>query len=362
MKIKMKLMLSERDGIAKNYNDVDSIFENNTKNINWNAKYFEKEFTIKIVNIDGLNMEFDLININSSFVNAFRRILIAEVPMMAIEKVFIFNNTSFIQDEVLAHRLGLIPLKADFRRFSFRKSEICNPTNIIDHSRIRFALVIIEAKVRNAVDFECIRSMYYESFLFSNIRLVQLYSEKIKWIPIGDQITKFRIDEIGPVHDDILIAKLRPGHDIDLKMLAVKGIGKDHAKFQPVGKYLKLKATASYRLLPQIKLKQTVKNEEAQKLKASFSPGVIELHKIKDDLIAKVGNTRNDLCSRNIYRYENLKDYVEVSRVPNHFIFTIESVGALPPNILFLEAIKILQNKCKRIIQDIENKGSTCFL
>lgn len=42
--------------------------------------------------------------------------------MMAIEKVFIFNNTSFIQDEVLAHRLGLIPLKADFRRFSFRKS------------------------------------------------------------------------------------------------------------------------------------------------------------------------------------------------------------------------------------------------
>lgn len=40
--------------------------------------------------------------------------------MMAIEKVHVYNNTSIIQDEVLAHRLGLIPLKADPRKFSFK--------------------------------------------------------------------------------------------------------------------------------------------------------------------------------------------------------------------------------------------------
>lgn len=39
---------------------------------------------------------------------------------MAIEKVHVYNNTSVIQDEVLAHRLGLIPLKADPRKFKFR--------------------------------------------------------------------------------------------------------------------------------------------------------------------------------------------------------------------------------------------------
>lgn len=38
---------------------------------------------------------------------------------MAIEKVFIANNTSVIQDEVLAHRLGLIPLKVDPRLFNY---------------------------------------------------------------------------------------------------------------------------------------------------------------------------------------------------------------------------------------------------
>ena len=38
---------------------------------------------------------------------------------MAIEKVLIANNTSVIQDEVLAHRLGLIPIKVDPRLFDY---------------------------------------------------------------------------------------------------------------------------------------------------------------------------------------------------------------------------------------------------
>ena len=37
------------------------------------------------------------------------------------------------------------------------------------------------------------------------------------------------------MHDDILIAKLRPGHEIDMKLHAVKSIGRDHIKFSPVG-------------------------------------------------------------------------------------------------------------------------------
>jgi hypothetical protein len=39
---------------------------------------------------------------------------------MAIEKVFIVNNTSIVQDEVLAHRLGMVPLRVDPRNFEYR--------------------------------------------------------------------------------------------------------------------------------------------------------------------------------------------------------------------------------------------------
>lgn len=39
---------------------------------------------------------------------------------MAVEKVFVYNNTSIVQDEILAHRLGLIPIRADPRLFEYR--------------------------------------------------------------------------------------------------------------------------------------------------------------------------------------------------------------------------------------------------
>jgi DNA-directed RNA polymerase alpha subunit len=58
-------------------------------------------------------LEFDLIGVTPALANAFRRIMISEVPSMAIEKVHIYNNTSIIQDEILAHRIGLIPLRGE---------------------------------------------------------------------------------------------------------------------------------------------------------------------------------------------------------------------------------------------------------
>eukprot|EP00955_Chlamydomonas_euryale_P012362 132909-Chlamydomonas_euryale.AAC.1 len=52
--------------------------------------------------------------------NALRRILIAEIPTVAIEHVYVLNNTSIIQDEVLAHRLGLLPLRFDPALLEFK--------------------------------------------------------------------------------------------------------------------------------------------------------------------------------------------------------------------------------------------------
>lgn len=86
----------------------------------WSFKKFKKNFRIVVVRMNNTEMEFDLIGVQPAFANAFRRLMLSEVPSMAIEKVMIKNNTSIIQDEVLAHRLGLIPLKADPRLFEFR--------------------------------------------------------------------------------------------------------------------------------------------------------------------------------------------------------------------------------------------------
>lgn len=64
---------------------------------------------------------FELVGVDVSVANAIRRILIAEVPTVAIETVHIYQNTGVVQDEVLAHRLGLIPFKIDPSSVEWRK-------------------------------------------------------------------------------------------------------------------------------------------------------------------------------------------------------------------------------------------------
>lgn len=55
----------------------------------------------------------ELIGIDPATANALRRIIIAEIPTMAFHKVLLYQNTSVIPDELLVHRLGLLPLSID---------------------------------------------------------------------------------------------------------------------------------------------------------------------------------------------------------------------------------------------------------
>ncbi len=73
------------------------------------------------------------------------------------------------------------------------------------------------------------------------------------------------------LHDDILLAKMRPGQCIDLEAHCVKGVGAEHAKWSPV-------ATAWYRLHPEVVLTKKVKGKDARML-ADLCPGLFKLTK-----------------------------------------------------------------------------------
>ena len=83
---------------------------------------FIENSDIRVKKLDEEEIVFDLIGAEPPLANALRRILIAEIPTMAIEKVELWQNTSIIPDENLAHRLGLIPLAVDPRLFEFKTS------------------------------------------------------------------------------------------------------------------------------------------------------------------------------------------------------------------------------------------------
>ncbi|XP_059053305.1 DNA-directed RNA polymerases I and III subunit RPAC1 [Achroia grisella] len=298
----------------------------------WSFKKFTKKFRIVIVRMDNFEMEFDLIGIQPAFANAFRRLMLSEVPSMAIEKVMVRNNTSIIQDEVLAHRLGLIPLKADPRLFEYRSKDTTDGT---EFDTLEFSL-----KIKCTNNKTQLKDSYRPEDLYENHNV---YSSQIKWHPVGNQSSVHKEVDIGPVHGDILISKMRPGHELDLHLVAMKGIGSDHAKFSPV-------ATASYRLLPEITLTREVSGTDATLLQSCFSPGVIE---IDSKGRAFVKDARYDTCSRNVYRYDNIKDAVVMSRIRDHFIFNVESVGAMSPNVIFIEAVKVLRDKCKCLLEEL---------
>nr|ACO14354.1 DNA-directed RNA polymerases I and III subunit RPAC1 [Esox lucius] len=188
----------------------------------WSLQKFQKNFRIDVVQMDETCMEFDMVGIDASIANAFRRILLAEVPTMAVEKVFIYNNTSIIQDEVLAQRLGLIPIKADPRLFEYR--------NAGDEEGTEIDTIQLQLKIKCTRNHQATKDSADPQELYLNH---MVYSK------------------------DILLAKLRPGQELDIVMHCVKGIGQDHAKFSPV-------ATASYRLLPEITLMKPVEGGESR--------------------------------------------------------------------------------------------------
>ncbi|XP_050294154.1 DNA-directed RNA polymerases I and III subunit RPAC1 [Anthonomus grandis grandis] len=306
----------------------------------FDIKSFKKKFQIVMVRHDHLEMEFDLIGIHPFIANTFRRLMLSDVPTMAIDKVHILNNTSIIQDEVLAHRLGLVPLKADPRLFE-HKSDANAPSD--EKDTLEFELKVKCSNNKDSIKKESSRA----EDMYKN---PNVYSKQIKWVPLGNQKNKFKESDIGPIHPDILIAKMRPGHELDIKLFAVKSNGKDHAKFSPV-------ATAFYRLLPDIRIVKPVEGEAALRLQKCFSQGVISIKKDGDRRYAVVNDNhaRYDTSSRNVFRYDDLKDCVVMSKVRDHFIFTIESVGALPPEAIFKEAVNILKDRCVSLLTELNN-------
>lgn len=334
---------------------------------------------------------FEISGVDVSFANALRRIMIAEVPTVAIEHIYMNDNTSIVHDEVLAHRIGLVPINCDSRLFTdflgeddeatdrntivFRLRVSCGRSKSEDLRKERKRKIVenvnsaLDANdetsdsVMGQTELDTVATESASLYQATNRNAKDIaaaietsgrpytrhvYSSHLEWDPRGDQDVRFP-QGIRPVHEDILLAKLRPGQVIELEAHARRGYGKDHAKFSPV-------ATAAYRLMPQVELVKPVYDDLAEKLVNLYEPGVFKLvdctadeapHRVK----AEVLNPYACTMSRNYMRDPILKESIKITRIPNHFIFSIESVGMMKPAVILAEALKVLQAKCKNLIR-----------
>jgi DNA-directed RNA polymerase I and III subunit RPAC1 len=299
-----------------------------------------RDLRFEIISLDENDIVFDLINADVSIANALRRIMIAEVPTVAIETVYFEDNTSIIQDEVLAHRLGLIPLKVDANKLEeWVKGE--DPTTVD-------TLVI-------CLNVECPKPSGNSKGALGNNRV---YSSLLKWSAMEEQEVLFP-EGVFPVHDDILLAELGPGQSIRLSCYAHTGVGKDHAKFSPV-------STASYKLLSEIVFKQPVEGPAARELVEMCPMGVFDIEDIapakgsKEGVKqrARVANPRACTMCRECIRREGWSEKVELRKNANHFVFTVESTGTMAPETIVRQGISILKQKASKfhhLVVEYEN-------
>ena len=78
---------------------------------------------IKIIEQQNNSIKFSVDGIKPAFASALRRIMISEIPTMAVEYIDFKINDSSITDEVLANRIGMIPLTFDEKAYSLPTAE-----------------------------------------------------------------------------------------------------------------------------------------------------------------------------------------------------------------------------------------------
>eukprot|EP01121_Diplochlamys_sp_Union-15-3_P020782 TRINITY_DN8204_c0_g1_i1.p1 TRINITY_DN8204_c0_g1~~TRINITY_DN8204_c0_g1_i1.p1 ORF type:complete len:384 (-),score=69.21 TRINITY_DN8204_c0_g1_i1:53-1168(-) len=298
---------------------------------------FAKNLVIEIKEMNNEDMVFDLIGVDAPIANAFRRIMIAEIPTMAIDRVDIKVNTSILPDEVLAHRIGLIPIKVNPADYEYRaKGEDPSYENCI-----QFGLKAECKRKEGSKNTDDESSKYIDSRVTSG--MLQYRTTETSDVE----------DPPRPVHDDILITKLRPGQAVHLMCYCFKGIGRDHAKFSPV-------ATATYRLMPDIKIiGDPIKGKKAIELVNKCPMKVFDIEDIGGEPVTRVANPRRCTMCRECIREDEWEDKILLRKVKDHFIFSVESTGILSPAEIFEQAVEILSNKADIVLEEIQKLRNT---
>uniref|UniRef100_A0A8I7BFN5 DNA-directed RNA polymerase II subunit RPB3 n=1 Tax=Hordeum vulgare subsp. vulgare TaxID=112509 RepID=A0A8I7BFN5_HORVV len=288
--------------------------------------------------------KFELRDTDASMANALRRVMIAEVPTVAIDLVEIESNSSVLNDEFIAHRLGLIPLTSS-AAMSMRLSrdcDACDGDGSCEYCSVEFHLA----------------ARATESGQTLEVTAQDLRSTDPKVCPVDQadaasdhrQVTFSLCGNIDTVMG-ILIVKLRCGQELRLRAIARKGIGKDHAKWSPA-------ATVTFMYEPDIcineELMEILTLEEKQSWVESSPTKVFDIDPVTQQvtIVDPEAYTYDDEVIKKAEAMGK-PGLVEINAKEDSFVFTVETTGAITDYELIMNAITILRQKLDAVrLQD----------
>jgi DNA-directed RNA polymerase subunit D len=261
---------------------------------------------IEFSSLDDTLARFTLAGASPAFANAFRRAMIGEVPTLAIEDVRIYDNTSAFFDEMLAHRLGLIPIKTDLSTYSTQENCTCGGAGC-PGCTVTFTLSVEGPKTVLSSDL----------------------------IPQDPKAT--------PVYDNIPIVKLTKGQKLVVEARAVLNTGREHAKWQPT-------LVCGYKNYPVVSISETcdacgncVDECPREVLAAKGKKVEIAEGKLPDCSMCR-------LCERACLA-SGIGDEpaITISAESDRYIFVVESDGSLPVKEIMERALQYIRDQSNEL-------------
>ena len=265
---------------------------------------------IEFSSLDDSLARFILTGARPAFANAFRRAMIGEVPTLAIEDVRIYDNTSAFFDEMLAHRLGLIPIKTDLSTYSTQEKCSCGGAGC-PGCMVTFTLSVEGPKTVLSSDL----------------------------IPQDPNAT--------PVYDNIPIVKLTKGQKLVIEAHAILNTGREHAKWQPT-------LVCGFKNYPVVSISEVC---DACAMCVDECPrGILTVRGKKVEVVdGKLADcSMCKLCERACLS-SGIGDEpaITISAEADRYIFVVESDGSLPAKEIMDRALHYIRDQSDELERQI---------
>ena len=277
---------------------------------------------------------------NASEVNSIRRTILSDVPKMAITKVRfeqgtieedgkILESVNVLPDEMLAHRLAMIPIPTYLDEFLFPHDDPNNANKPEEEWGSPQSEIIYHCSIKGPSDSET----------------VTVYAGDMN--VLGE--TKLQIKE---EHAKIPLTTLSTGQFLEFYAYASLGRGRDHAKWNPAAAVAfepRMKAVLNDAKKAKVLFDLNLTSRSGKSIDSSLFKNkvcedindVIDLQKAMHQV--GYGTGREDAFA----------NAITLEEMAGEFVLTYESDGSLEPAEIFNQACKELAGRFNTIQEDI---------
>jgi DNA-directed RNA polymerase subunit D len=269
--------------------------------------------SLEVIEKSDRRLVFVVEGITIEMANAIRRIILSEIPVMAIDEVIILKNDSPLYDEIISHRLGLIPLKTDLEVYKLPRDCECGGYGC------PLCQVSLTCEVTNTTNTP-----------------MEIYSRDLN----------SNDPKIVPVDPNIPIVKIDKNNKVIIEAYAVLGLSKDHVKWQPV-------SNIYYRFYPEIEFDDN---------KCTKCPDKCIVSRMCPERLYDFSNKKTPILIEDYWKTCTLcnscqndcpEGAIHVNWKEDTYVFSIESDGVLPFKTIIKKTFDIFLEKIDEFVEKL---------